>query len=240
MTFHFLILTFDFTMQKSTWPIIFLIVLAGHLLSIQQQFSLLASCTKPLLLLSLIAWFIKSTSDITGNFKRIILAALIFSLVGDVWLIFEKSNPFFFIFGLICFLAAHVFYIFAFNRIRTNNAVAVKWWLAIFVVAFYFSLNYILFDHLGDMKIPVLIYGAVISIMLFIALHFFFVKKPGSTLIVAGALLFITSDSLLAINKFYSSFTNASMYIMLTYPFAQYYIVKGLIQYFDTENKMIT
>ena len=97
-----------------------------------------------------------------------------------------------------------------------------------------------LFAHLGDMKIPVLIYGAVISIMLFIAMHFFFIKKPGSTLIVVGALLFITSDSLLAINKFYNSFTNAGMYIMLTYAFAQYYIVKGIIQYLDTENKTIT
>ena len=109
----------------------------------------------------------------------------------------------------------------------------------IFVAAFYFSLICILFDHLGEMKIPVLIYGAVISIMLFIAALFIFVKKSGSIFIVAGALLFITSDSLLAINKFYSPFINASMYIMLTYAFAQYYIVKGVIQYLDTENKKL-
>ncbi len=198
----------------------------------------MASCTKPLLLLSLIAWFIKSTHHITGNFKQMILAALCLSLAGDVWLIFEKSNPSFFIFGLICFLAAHVFYALAFNRIRSDTAVAIKWWLAIFVAAFYFSLIYILFPHLGDMKIPVLIYGVVISIMLFVAIHFFFVKKPGSVFIVAGALLFITSDSLLAINKFYSPFLNASSYIMLTYAFAQYYIVKGVIQYLDAENKI--
>lgn len=227
-------------MQKSAWPIIFLVVLATHLLSIQQQFTLMASCTKPLLLLSLIAWFVKSTPHITGNFKHMILAALCLSLAGDVWLIFEKNNPSFFIFGLICFLAAHVFYALAFNRLRSNNAVAIKWWLAIFVAAFYFSLIYILFTHLGDMKIPVLIYGAVISTMLFIAIHFFFAKKSGSFFIAAGALLFITSDSLLAINKFYSPFINASSYIMLTYAFAQYYIVKGVIQYLDTENKTIT
>ncbi|MBC7509540.1 MAG: lysoplasmalogenase [Ferruginibacter sp.] len=225
-------------MQKSAWPIIFLIVLAAHLLSIQQQFTLMASCTKPLLLLSLIAWFIKSTPHITGNFKQMILAALCLSLAGDVWLIFEKNNTSFFIFGLICFLAAHVFYALAFNRMRNNNAVAIKWWLAIFVAAFYFSLIYILFPHLGDMKIPVLFYGAVISMMLFVAIHFLFVKKPGAVFIVAGALLFITSDSLLAINKFYSPFLNASTYIMLTYAFAQYYIIKGVIQYLDAENKI--
>ena len=227
-------------MQKSAWPIIFLVVLAAHLLSIQQQFSLLAACTKPLLLLSLIAWFAKSTSPITGNFKHMILAALCLSLAGDVWLIFEKNNPSFFIFGLICFLTAHVFYAFAFNRVRSNNAVVLKWWLAIFVAAFYFCLIYILFAYLGDMKIPVLIYGAVISIMLFIAGHLFFVKKYGLIFIVAGALLFITSDSLLAINKFYSPFINASTYIMLTYAFAQYYIVKGIIQYLNAENKITT
>ena len=227
-------------MQKSAWPILFLVMLAAHLLSIQQQFSLLAACTKPLLLLTLIVWFMQSTPHITGNFKHMILAALCLSLAGDVWLIFEKNNPSFFIFGLVCFLAAHVFYAFAFNRLQSDIAVRTKWWLSIFVAAFYFSLIYILFPHLGNMKIPVLIYGAVISVMLFIAIHFFFVKKPGFVFIVAGALLFITSDSLLAINKFYSPFINASMYIMLTYAFAQYYIVKGVIQYLDTENKKLT
>jgi uncharacterized membrane protein YhhN len=46
-----------------------------------------------------------------------------------------------------------------------------------------------------------------------------------------GALLFVISDSILAINKFYQSFEMANILIMLSYGFAQFYIVKGAAYY---------
>jgi uncharacterized membrane protein YhhN len=46
-----------------------------------------------------------------------------------------------------------------------------------------------------------------------------------------GAVLFVVSDSLLAINKFYSSFELAGVLIMLTYGMAQLLIVTGAINY---------
>ncbi|MBL0146409.1 MAG: hypothetical protein IPP48_12355 [Chitinophagaceae bacterium] len=43
--------------------------------------------------------------------------------------------------------------------------------------------------------------------------------------------MFILSDSLLAINKFYHSFAFAGVQIMATYCIAQYCIVRGFISH---------
>ena len=55
--------------------------------------------------------------------------------------------------------------------------------------------------------------------------------------IISGALLFITSDSLLAINKFYSSFQYAGILIMLTYGIAQLLITLGAARYISSNSK---
>ena len=49
---------------------------------------------------------------------------------------------------------------------------------------------------------------------------------------MTGALLFVISDSVLAINKFYQSFELAGIVIMLTYGFAQLFIIEGAISIF--------
>ncbi|MFM8914325.1 MAG: lysoplasmalogenase family protein, partial [Flammeovirgaceae bacterium] len=49
------------------------------------------------------------------------------------------------------------------------------------------------------------------------------------TYVMMGALLFMTSDSLLAINKFLNPLPLSGISIMLTYCLAQYLIVEGII-----------
>ena len=44
-----------------------------------------------------------------------------------------------------------------------------------------------------------------------------------------GAIFFIISDSLLAINKFYFPLPYSAFWIMSTYSFAQYFIVSGIL-----------
>jgi len=48
---------------------------------------------------------------------------------------------------------------------------------------------------------------------------------------MTGAGLFVISDSVLAINKFYQPFEAAGILIMLTYGLAQFFIIKGAIKY---------
>ena len=53
---------------------------------------------------------------------------------------------------------------------------------------------------------------------------------------MAGAFLFVVSDSVLAINKFYQSFEAAGIIIMLTYALAQLFIIKGATRYIRSTN----
>jgi len=81
------------------------------------------------------------------------------------------------------------------------------------------------------------IYGIVICFMLLLAMHMAFMrKKQGGGWMTAGAFLFVISDSLLAINKFYSSFEGAGLLIMLTYGLAQLFITEGAIRYIRSAN----
>jgi len=48
--------------------------------------------------------------------------------------------------------------------------------------------------------------------------------------------LFVISDSVLAINKFYQPFEAANVIIMLTYGLAQLFIVTGAIRYLQSVN----
>ena len=49
--------------------------------------------------------------QILVSLKKWILLALLFSWVGDILLMFESERINFFLFGLLAFLIAHVFYI---------------------------------------------------------------------------------------------------------------------------------
>jgi uncharacterized membrane protein YhhN len=77
--------------------------------------------------------------------------------------------------------------------------------------------------HLGDMLIPVAAYLFIILAMgisaaLGTANHF---------LVIAGALLFILSDSLIAINRFLTPVPLSDFLIMITYYLAQFFITFG-------------
>jgi uncharacterized membrane protein YhhN len=48
---------------------------------------------------------------------------------------------------------------------------------------------------------------------------------------IAGAFLFLCSDSVLALNKFYQAFPGAGVLIMLSYGLAQFAIAKGSLLY---------
>jgi uncharacterized membrane protein YhhN len=70
-----------------------------------------------------------------------------------------------------------------------------------------------------------------------LAMHMLFIKnKPAGKWMMLGALLFVISDSILAINKFYQPFEAAGVLIMLTYGLAQFFIVEGAGRYIRSAN----
>jgi uncharacterized membrane protein YhhN len=96
--------------------------------------------------------------------KDYLLHGLFFSWIGDVLLQSEKL----FIPGLLAFLTAHIFYIIFFAKTRSNQHSFFKLRpiMLMAVLAYLVEFMYILWPYLGDMKIPVLIYGITISTML--------------------------------------------------------------------------
>jgi uncharacterized membrane protein YhhN len=180
----------------------------------------------------LIVLFILQSKNFASSLKKWVVLALVFSWAGDVLLMFESTNGNFFIFGLVTFLIAHIFYILFYENVIRKEGLRKNYWWFLPVSIYYIALIYILSPNLGDMKLSVRIYGIVISYMLIQALQTGRIKDLGAaTLMIAGAVLFITSDSILAINKFSQPFENAGIAIMLTYGIAQLLITLGAVRY---------
>ena len=200
---------------------------------------------KPFLLPFLFYAVVKSDPFDT---KKWLLFALLFSWIGDCILLFVNKGELYFIFGLLAFLIAHILFIRLFfrqtraDRRTVSSEVEIKsenkhsknplFWIGfIGIIAYLVSMLVFLFPTLGDLKFPVGIYAMTISIMLVMALKGAFNWEGKSKYVVLlGAAFFVTSDSLLAINKFNSPIPQASLWIMVTYLVAQLYITSGILE----------
>jgi uncharacterized membrane protein YhhN len=144
-----------------------------------------------------------------------------------------------FMLGLVCFLLTHVLYVIVFFRTPGRNLPPKKFFYSVIPVLLYgLVLLYVLYDDLGEMKIPVIIYTSVILAMVAAAINR--IEKVNSTsfyLVLIGAVLFLSSDSMLAIDKFSHPFQFASPMIMFTYIGGQFLIVIGYIRqsYFEPQ-----
>ncbi len=222
-------------MKKKSWIIIFFIILIANIAAVYLNDEILRYIVKPLIVILLIGYFISQTKIWQINLKKWILAALFFSWIGDVLLMFDSRNSIFFLSGLSAFLIAHVFYIIFFHGIRLRENIKSYWLLLMIVVIYYAVLITILSPHLGKMKLPVRIYGIVISFMFMLAMHMLFIKnKSAGRWMLTGALFFVISDSTLAFDKFYHPFEIAGIIIMMTYGLAQLFITEGAIQYIQS------
>ena len=188
---------------------------------------------KPLITISLMVFYAYQ-SRLGGRFAKRIFAGLFFGLIGDSFLMFINVNDSFFMFGLIAFLIGHLIYIAAFYLDYKWNPTIEKQATRIALVVFgLFCLGFYLYlrPYLSGMRIPVMIYSFVISLMAIMAVN----RKGRVTtisfrLICFGSILFLISDSVLAYNKFVNSFTGGDIYIMATYMLAQYFIIIGALE----------
>lgn len=167
--------------------------------------------TKPLTTLLIIVFaFLRSGS--ADVYENSILAGLVFSLAGDIFLMLDIKKAF--LFGLVSFLIAHVFFLNAFIQNVTifNTSLLVP-------VAGYSIIMYIaLVKKLKSYRYPVLLYLVVITLMLWASLNrYYLYSSTENLLLLAGALLFVISDSVLALNKFRQPIAKGELIILLTY-----------------------
>lgn len=224
-------------MNGKYWIIIYLVALAADLFAVYSGNVPTRYVSKPLLMPLLIGFFIFTTQGLSSPLKKWMILALAFSWLGDILLMFESLNSNYFIPGLIAFLMAHVFYIVLFDQIRVKEKFKQSLLPLLPIAVYYILLISLLQPGLGAMQKPVSIYGFVISIMLSFAADLWRLKdRMTAFLIISGALLFITSDSLLAINKFHKQFEYAGLAVMFTYGIAQLLITLGAARHISSSS----
>lgn len=178
---------------------------------------------KGMIIPTLIIYYLIS---VRKDIKIPVLAALLLSWAGDVAIDFS------FIPGLAFFLLSQIMYIVAFSRIPGKSVVFFrKIYLLLPLLLFGSSLVAILYKNLDGMKVPVILYAAVILSMVAAAINRMDrVNKISYIAVLCGAILFVLSDSLISINKFYAQFTYSGIAIMSTYILAQYLIISGIVK----------
>jgi len=207
------------------WLSVILVLISGVFPDLQW----LNKVFKPLLMPFLALYFFSFKEF---AFKKSVFAALFFSWLGDLFLMFQHKNELFFIVGLFSFLIAHVWYIIAFSAsINQYYLLKQKPWLLAIVFIYEVIFLYLLYPTLNDLLIPVVLYATVICLMfIFAMLRFKNVPKQSFWVTLLGALLFVLSDSTIAINKFLYPFALAYPVIIALYAIGQYLIIKGLVR----------
>ncbi|MEQ6357458.1 lysoplasmalogenase [Lysinibacillus sp. M3] len=180
----------------------------------------------PMLLIIILAALPKNSG--VKKYQLLIIIGLVFCMIGDYTLQW-------FLIGLSSFLIGHIFYIFAF--LSTNERQVPTWAkivllvygvsMALWIAGTVFSSGEVV------LGIAVIAYISVILTMGWTAI------RTGSKFATIGALLFISSDSYLAINKFVMPLPFSHEVIMLTYYGAQILIALSILQYSEIRSKVL-
>lgn len=175
----------------------------------------LAWWTKPLLMVTLLLWLLAASPARRSESTVLTSVALVCSLGGDVAI---REN---FILGLLCFLLAHLVYLPLMWRSFSGR---IPRWSVLYAVWFVVFLV-VLTPYLGDLFVPVLIYGAVLLSMAATA-------SRGGVRLAFGGGLFALSDTVLALNRFLPELAIPlpSLLIMTTYISAQALIVAAVLR----------
>jgi uncharacterized membrane protein YhhN len=196
---------------------------------------------KPGVMIFLLAWLLLNGA-IAGPLLWFGLGVL-FSLLGDVLLLLSNERRDLpgksFLFGLGAFLLAHVAYVLGFNTPAPPFS-AVTFGVAFMVIVSALPLiRRILLGlqqkGLRRLLLPVRAYATVISLMLFSAMMTLFRTDWQSSpayLVSLGALLFISSDVILAWNKFVTPVRRGRLLLMVTYHLGQIALVAGAVGQF--------
>jgi uncharacterized membrane protein YhhN len=199
----------------------------------------LAMALKPFLM-PLLIWTVWQQSRVDRgavSFRTAIYGALFFSWLGDLFLMVPGERFLFFLAGLVSFLLAHLAYILWFSRRLSGQTGLLRrqplWILP--VLLFYGGFMRYLLPYVEEgLKIPVAVYALIICSMLLSVVHTRgLISDRAFRMALGGAVSFLLSDSLLAINKFAPVGAAAVVLpglVMLTYILAQGMLVWGILR----------
>lgn len=221
--------------MKNIWLLAFVLASVANVAAGVLENNTLIFITKPLLMPLLAGWLAVETYELPPRYlKKMVFAGLAFSTLGDVLLLFAGggSGALFFLMGLVAFLFTHLSYIGGFSSLVNHKNGFLRsqpWWALPFVVFLAGFLWWLWPGIPTDMRLPVSVYAGVITTM---ALSVVNLRDAVTHKIfwpmLSGALLFMLSDCLIAVQKFGNALGEAGLAVMVTYLVGQFLIAKGV------------
>lgn len=222
---------------------IYLLILMLHLFAQLLGYTSIQYASKLILLpLLMLFFYVQPFFATAAKSKYLILVGLFGSFLGDAFLLSEA----YFIPGMIAFMTTHIFNIIFFSKIyslkqpKSTILKVSSFILLSFCWFIYFQLS----TAIGPLIYPILVYMALICSAALMAIHIANhkpIKIIANNYWIPGMLFFITSDAVLAFNKFdwsiNSPIPHIGLIIMVTYGLAQFLLVKGFQMYFTTASK---
>ena len=167
---------------------------------------------KPLTTVLILALALLLPDAVSPLYRVLIAISILFSLGGDIFLMLPRDA---FVWGLASFLVAHLFYIAAYI---SRAGLQMNWLLLAPFVLYGAVLLYLLLPHTGAVRVPVILYAVVLMAMGWQAAALWWVVRDTPALLaMAGALFFIASDSILALDRFRAPIPQRDLLIMSTY-----------------------
>jgi uncharacterized membrane protein YhhN len=220
----------------NSWFILALFFMGVNWLAIWFNWKIANYISKPAIILALLGWyFTKAGASSSALWFGI---GLVFALVGDTLLLLPGRS---FLLGVTAFMLTHAAYIIGFNQAPPVMSPKI---IVLTLVCFYLWL--ILYANLRKgaltnsdflkMEIPLIIYNLVILLMVISALATNFRTNwlpAASTLVSCGALLFLFSDVLLAVDRFIQPLPTARLWKRVTYQLGQLAIIAGVLLTFS-------
>ena len=184
---------------------------------------------KPLATLCVIGWAALGRSD-DGLVKRWIVVGLVFSLAGDVALLWPVQG---FLVGLVAFLLGHAAYLVALTRrvkfLASPPAFGVWAIVAASVLARLWA------GVPADLRAPVIVYVCALAAMAAQATSVWLARRgrpdAGRWRIVAiGGALFVLSDAILATDKFVGGIAMPTLWNLSIYWLGQWFIACAAVR----------
>lgn len=169
----------------------------------------------PMALIILFALTIPSL--VSSTFKRIIIMGLFVCMIAD-------GVIYWFLAGLVTFFIGHIFYIFAFRHAARKPVPK-----SIAVLLIIYGVGMAIWIAGSQFAIGENVLGAAIIAYIFIILLMGWMAiRTRLSLAIIGAVLFMLSDSVLAINRFVYEIPFRDAIVMITYYGAQVFIAASI------------
>ena len=176
---------------------------------------------KPLTMVVLIAATLVLDDPLSGPARGWMVAGLLCSLAGDVFLMLEDH----FVEGLASFLVGHIAYVVALWNLGVDLPRFLVGVVIVAVLMVVIGRPIIAGARRTDARlgIPVTAYITVISLMVASAIG------TGSWVAIVGAVLFYASDGVIGLSRFVKDFPQSRLVVMTTYHLGQIGLVLALV-----------